>query len=494
MKAEKFDFLMKITNTGNSTLGRILSFDPSYIGRIRSGKRGLPKKQPFIEPAVIYFVRNITDDYQRKALTEKICPDKPWPEDNIEAKDLIISWLSKEDDFGTDLISESNLDLPFVTNKDVDIAEPSKAVNENVQLYYGNEGKRIAVEKFLNTLCDMDTPQTLLLYSDENFSWIYENNDFAKRWAGLLLKFASKGGRIKIIHTISRGIDEMLEAVKKWLPLYMSGTIRPYFYPKLRDGVLRRTLFIAKDHSAIISNSVGDHTQEALNILLYDKDSVKALEVEFQDYLALCRPLMDIFNLQNSDVFWKLLYDFEKKDSNIIMLNPVPSHFTMPASVSKAIYSRTDCKWLSNRQKNLEESFIRQLQKGFTITEILNLPSPDLVKADKVPVPMCDLFDNPKLCYTAGEFKEHLENLVKLLKENDNYRVILFNKAPNDIILYAKEDIGAVISRSVPPTTVFGISQQNMIASLWEYLQNLLAKVPTKKMTIGLLKKYIEEL
>ena len=55
MTSEKLDILMKITDTKNSALGRALSFDPSYIGRIRTGKRGIPKHMPFIEPAAAFF-------------------------------------------------------------------------------------------------------------------------------------------------------------------------------------------------------------------------------------------------------------------------------------------------------------------------------------------------------------------------------------------------------------------------------------------------------
>ena len=46
---EKIDFLMKITGTQNAALGKALSYDASYISRIRNGKRGLPLQQPFID-------------------------------------------------------------------------------------------------------------------------------------------------------------------------------------------------------------------------------------------------------------------------------------------------------------------------------------------------------------------------------------------------------------------------------------------------------------
>ena len=51
----KIDFLMRVTGTSNAQLARALSFDASYISRIRSGKRGLPPELPFIEPAAAFF-------------------------------------------------------------------------------------------------------------------------------------------------------------------------------------------------------------------------------------------------------------------------------------------------------------------------------------------------------------------------------------------------------------------------------------------------------
>ena len=49
--SEKLDLLMSLTGTSNSALGRALSYDPSYISRVRAGKRGLPRRQPFLQPA-----------------------------------------------------------------------------------------------------------------------------------------------------------------------------------------------------------------------------------------------------------------------------------------------------------------------------------------------------------------------------------------------------------------------------------------------------------
>ena len=69
--------------------------------------------------------------------------------------------------------------------------------------------------------------------------------DYAQLWARLMVRVLTRGNRIKIIHTISRDLGEMLSAISQWMPLYMIGAIEPYFYPKKRDGIFKRTLFIA---------------------------------------------------------------------------------------------------------------------------------------------------------------------------------------------------------------------------------------------------------
>lgn len=101
-----------------------------------------------------------------------------------------------------------------------------------------------------------NTSQTLFLFSDENMEWLYEDAAFAARWAESFKKVIEKGNRVKIIHTVARDINEMLEAVTKWIPIYMTGAVEPYYYPRLRDGLFQRTLFIAPDTGAVVSSSV----------------------------------------------------------------------------------------------------------------------------------------------------------------------------------------------------------------------------------------------
>ena len=51
----------------------------------------------------------------------------------------------------------------------------------------------------------------------------------------------------KIIIPAVTNLNGILELMNLWLPYILSGNIDMYYYPRLKDGLFRRTLFIASD-------------------------------------------------------------------------------------------------------------------------------------------------------------------------------------------------------------------------------------------------------
>ena len=312
--SEKLDFLMKVTGTRNASLGRTLNYDASYISRIRNGKRGIPPEQPFIKPASEFFAGLSLDDYQKSVLSHELGIGRPWPESSSEAAALLEAWLNN--DLGSkqrakDIITA--ISSPFYTlSAEKHDYVPEEGSNSKVTFYYGNHGKRDAVCRFLNELVKSGKAFDLYLNSNEDMSWLYEDAAFARTWARHMVQLSSNGCRIKIIHSIGRDINEMWEGLRKWIPLYMSGTIEPYYYPRLRDGIFRKTFFLAAGHSGIISSSIAGQDGDALNIFIEDRIAVRALEKEFLAFLALCRPLMQIVKPDEKTELLTLLDSFEE--------------------------------------------------------------------------------------------------------------------------------------------------------------------------------------
>ena len=222
--SRKLDFLMKLADVQNSTLGKAVSFDASYISRIRKGGRNLPTHKTFIEPAAAFFARRLTEDYQKDVMARLAGCEGAWPESPEEAAAFIAAWLRSPPEAKAMPRRAPKAELPRAS----DAKSP-------VRFFYGNEGKRQAVKEFLSDLFRLPSMPVLLLASDEDMSWMYEKSSFAREWGGLLSEYLRRGGRIKIIHTIRRDIGEMMEAVKKWAPIYATGTVEPYHCTRLRD-------------------------------------------------------------------------------------------------------------------------------------------------------------------------------------------------------------------------------------------------------------------
>ena len=514
----KLDYLMTLTGTRNSVLSKAISFDPSYISRIRRGRRSIPLTPQFVTTVAGYFSRNIRDPGQLDALKDVICPGEELPDSKEALEELLAEWLGDKSRTAPDYVQNFLTGFyrasssagrkadaePASAPSGQDAGAGSEALpaassmgkpSSEAWFYYGNEGKRNAVEAFLSRLCRTGKQYSLLLYSDEEMSWLYEDPVFARKWAAMLFHLLNTGSRIRIPHNITRNSNEMLEAVSKWIPLYMTGAIEPYYYPRLRDGVYHRSLFLAAGDSALISDSVGNATEGMLNMLITDKAAVKALEQEYAEYISLCRPLMQIYNAGSHRSFFADYSRFERMPADLIMAQSLPSFFTMPQAAVRKLQDENPGSRLGELHSRSYSAFREQMRAGRRVTEILHLPDPALIKNGAVPMPVCDFSNAPGITISASFLAQHLRNTIRLLKREPWYQVIRSAKVPPEIMLHVKERSGAQLISVVPPTTVFGIDETNMVSAFWEYLYRIAEEAARpREEVIRKLTDYIAEL
>jgi hypothetical protein len=279
----KLDLLMRLTGSRNAELGEALSFDASYISRIRNGKRSLPADPEVIGKAAAYFAGRVTASHERAAAADAVGLASPWPEDRGEAEALVARWLSGEPLSQAGESSEKRDHNSYLSS-----GRLSEAA-----FYFGNEGKRQAVMSFLAEL-ERSPAGTMLIYSDEDMTWLYEDARFGPCLRTELAKLLAAGWRIRIIHSLGRDRTEMWEGVKQWLPMYLLGNFEPFYSPRLRDSLTTRSLFVAEGCCAMLASTVKGQNGEGLCMIIKDPGAISAAAREFGAYLAQCRPLMDI--------------------------------------------------------------------------------------------------------------------------------------------------------------------------------------------------------
>ena len=479
---EKIDFLMKITGSKNSDLGKAVAFDPSYISKIRSGNRSVPKNPEFTKSIATFFAKNIKDDYQLEAVSHLVLPSGTLSSDKKELTASICKFLGES---GTGKESDDQVYrlLTDMTNifapvshapvipefKAVETTSQDEGSIVPISVFYGNQGKREAVKKFLSYLISQKKPFILHLYSDEDMTWLYESPDFAKEWALMLIQLVKTGSKIQIIHTISRDLSELMEAIRKWLPIYSTGAIEPYFCPKLRDGIYNRSLFIAKGTEALISTSVDNKTEGMANFLIRKDEVVEALEFEYQNYFSLCKPLMQMYSAANKDAFIGVLAKPKALSGKFFLVSPVPSLWTTPIDLARKIAKSTENDSILKIVESLKANMIKILEDGGEITEILTITDPDYFKDKKHSIPMGDMYGSSAYAYDNFDLKQHLEEVSDLTAKYPGYRFIISDVMPSSIMLLSHSDSETIISNSASPTIAFVISHQQFSYAFYEY-------------------------
>jgi transcriptional regulator with XRE-family HTH domain len=498
---EKLDFLMNITKTKNSDLAMYTSLDSSYISRLRRGKRDLSKTENYVKSMAEYFLKNIKEDYQKKTIFDLISKDGFLSKEGKTDTEILYLWLKneKEESKAVEGFIENFSSFKFKKTSTWENTDyRPKTDTKNVDIYPGLQGKREAVLDFLSLILEEKTPQTLLLFSDEDLDWLSGDDSFRNKWKDYMDQVILKGNKIIIIHELSRNLHEMLTSIRSWIPLYMTGAIEPYYYPKKRDGIFKRTIFAAPNTGAITSTVVGHMEDNNVNYLIRDKTALKSIETEFKNYLKLCRPLVKIFDSKNRKQYLETMGEFENEEGSSILNPNAISIRTLPLSTAEKIMDRNNYKpkekTLSYAKKR-NELFQKNI-KNWEFTDIVTLPKIEDVISDNVIINFSNLLGIPPVTYRKEELVEHLENILRISKKYDNYNLIINpEKSDKELSLYCKEDVGVIASKKEPPFMIFAINESNMTAAFWDFLKgNIENKKYHKKDSIKKLSEYIRKI
>ena len=506
---QKLDFLMNLTNTSNSALARYISLDPSHVSRLRSGGRNLAKNADYLPLMADYFAKKCDTDYQKAALNDAMQHEYiKQGTTTREAEKILLAWLldnssSKTHTVGSFLNNLSRLSereaVPFSTLK---ISEPFTVKAEELFVFHGLKGRQQGALAFTSLILKQKEPTTIYLSSDEPFEWLTENLQFMQTWSQLLAQAVSQGHKIKIIHSVTRNMDKMLLATESWLPLYLTGLVESYYYPKQTDRVYKRTLFASPGIAAVVSSSVGNKSADADTFLTVNEDLVSGFCQEFNNYLTLCCPLISVFVKNWQQEHFSSLYGFDKHKCASIKKTDALSLCSMPPEVFDSISRRCFKPFAEAYTQNHRERsrlFEKNL-KSYPVKDLIRLADAKAVRSGKVsPICVPLVCDSPST-YTVEEYVAHLQNILRLLQTYNNYQVFLFDEKafPNACSLYIKEKMGVIITKESNPTITMKINDSNMTSVFWDYLSRLsdTSKTPraNRKMVIAKIEALIKQL
>lgn len=484
---QKLNLLMKMQHVTNIRLAKALSVDPSLVSRWRTGIRAPSSRNSYIQEIAAFFAEQAIMKNQTNTLFEII----NWPSDTEEDLSyLLYQWLKK------DSLSETHSILGFlnqfntpniipplksnVPSSDVPMGESLKT-----EVFHGLDGKRKGAIRFLSAVAASNKPCTILLYSDESMQWLMEDHDFILKWESLLSQIIAKGHKIKIIHTVTRDLTEMLTAIDRWLPIYMTGVVEAFYYPKYREPIFRKTMFIAPGIAAVSSSSLLQH--EAYSQLFYYENPsvIKNLSKEFDAFLQLCYPLMQVFKNETLLKFTELWSKHTKQFGDSVFCSSAFSCITMPETLFLRLLSQSKGSQEQKQQiatiyQKIRSTFFTGLQYSNFI-ELINLSIPETFPDTTIVSNPRDLLGGTTIRYSRSDYCEHLKNIVSLLKNNPHYFLILHSKEYLKNFQFAiKEETGVIVAKN-DCSLIFVFRQPSMTRAFQIYMDDVIHRIPNQE-------------
>ena len=470
--SDKLNFLMNLTQTSNKELARELSVDRSLISLLRTGRRKVPKNHDYIRNMSAFFARHCTAEFQRYALAEMIGISllrSSMPTDILS--EHLEKWLLGDTDMvskmidGMEAVPSTSSSEPRESEK-YSVSFPS---NET-KFYYGKEGRLTALQELLGILKSLDTPCPILVSTDDSRDWLFEDYYLNHELQKHMQEIFDRGFTLYQIMPSLNFLTNYVESLEYWLPLYVSERAKPYYYPRIRDNLYRHSTIILPGHCAktVVGIGMGDSNQ--VITLTTDQKLVQTLTMQFQDYMALCKPAL-LTHKKPGEFTPCLRYVFTTPGF-LIQKIPSLSKVTLPRELLEYCLRETKSPdWQLTYQMYLDnmEAFEARLEKDAFI-EMAVLASAEEIRAGQVLItPPCDM--SAPLYYTPETYILHLKNILRLMEQYENYYFLPCrdNDRKNYGLIVSENDM-ALLLRSAPPSLMLEIHRPEMVQACREHL------------------------
>lgn len=502
--SDKLTFLLNLSGAANADLARAIGVDPSQISRLRKGTRGAPRKNSTIEAMSNFFSLRCSSDYQRSALSEAIHQPAiklTYSEARISA--FIQDWLRSDTDDSSKQVVRILHDIESISlnESSEDAVMPKQytnhtAVSANAHAYYGNSGKRSAVNVFIDYLLTKGTPCEVLISSDESTEWLLEDSDYSASVVSKMARLTELGYTCKRISSSFSDFDAALDSLTRWLPVYLTGGMTTYYYPRLRDNVYRRTILVAPGQVAVVSSSIGYQPENYMTFILYDPHIVDGYVKDFSDYIDICLPLTRTHIYEkNPQAFARCISHFQSFSADIFSRWQNMSIVTLPGPVIDRVESLCADPVSRDMIKNfrrIQRTFEDNMAEGLSATEMISLYTPEQVKNGEALICPSVLLPNAKIAYTVEDYRLHLMRILGLLQKYPNYRVVVYETDVTCGELHVKEGCTALIVRTSDSFTLFDLMEQNTVAACREYLTQFAMNYGTS--TTALRKRSVDKI
>ena len=466
---QKLDILLRELDINISRLAAFLHYDPSYLSKIRTGKRNPAHQQQFVEKVCEYVIANYKDEQDRKKVVYLIQCNEDELADSSSYRRKLREWLNSSMPDGVDYVSAFLRKVDSFNLDDYIRAihfDSFKVPKVPFQLpvsrhYYGLKEMREGELDFLKHTVLSKSMKPLYICSGMPVEDMAADEDFAKKYMFGLAMVLKKGLHIHIIHDVERPMKDMMLGLENWVPLYMTGQISPYYLKGVQNRVYSH-LHYCSGQVAMTGDCISGHHDLAHYYLTSRKEEVSISQKNMEFLLKKAHPLMDIYREERKKELHASLLENAGKEGRRRRVLAVPDLGVLPKKLLEEILERNHV--VLNEKTVILESYKRSatcletiLKHSVVEDEVSVLSEAEYEKYPLV-LPLAECFLEKDIRLTYEEYHACIGAAENYAKANENYQFNLTKiKGFHNIQITCFEGKWCMISKNRAPAIHFVI-------------------------------------
>ncbi|NLN07761.1 MAG: helix-turn-helix transcriptional regulator [Firmicutes bacterium] len=466
-------YLMARLNLSAKVLAEVLHVDRSLVSKWRNNKRVLSPRSHYLEQMAAYFMQ--LDAQNRPPILPAIIgeyyPGFTQQPAKIK-KALLKKWLLGN-------FTEKNSENYWQT------MQKRGSYTVQFDVMHGAEGRRQASRRFLNLALSLPPGQELLLYSQTaQASWHVEDMNFYGNWKKSQLELQRRGHSVKLIHSIDRELNSLINVLLEWLPMELYGDLVSYYCPKYTNIRIKPTILVVKGRACVVAISHEELAVTECSYFFTDPITVGQAELVLRSLLSQCLTLYHKFPAEKSSVLLETLIPLAELPENCYWYTPLP--FVMADPGFPAAFGFAPGQLQETEQYHrLQKSFYQSLKNNRC--RII------------IPARERDKFfmaDSPGSA--AHKKVEYLRHLLSLLDRYPNLEIATSPAEPapwlEGITMLVKENtvtaISSLLSGKTEPATLLS-QEPSVVKAYYTHLERVWSEIPPEQKDREAIKAYI---
>lgn len=304
-----FNIILMELNINISELAKHIGYDASFISKIKTKSRKPSDLNIFVDQVADYVIKIKQKENNKHVICSLIDCSLSDLNNNEFFRKKFTKWISSSSKNNNELIENflyklDNFNLNDYIKTDLDkIKIPTTPVIlKNSKTLYGKEGRKKAEAEFLKTTLISKSKDPIFFYNDFPMAEAATDAEFKQKWILAVTMVLKKGLHLNIVHNIDRPLNEMILGLENWIPIYMTGSISPYYFKTLPSDLFC-TSHCTSGSVALSGECLQNNDNFARFNITTKKEDLEYYKKKSEYLLSKAKPLMTIYKEDDKETF-----------------------------------------------------------------------------------------------------------------------------------------------------------------------------------------------